>query len=165
MRNSLLLSVVIAIAGVSGVAAPDAPARQPNVIFILTDDQGWGDGGFAGHPYVKTPHLDRLAREGSWFRQFYVAATVCSPSRAAFMTSQEPARHQIHCHFATAESNAARSMPNWLDPDVTTLPDLLKTVGYATAHFGKWHLGGGQDAPAPDEYGFDESKTVNSSGP
>jgi len=165
MRNSLLLSVVIAIAGVSGVAAPDAPARQPNVIFILTDDQGWGDGGFAGHPYVKTPHLDRLAREGSWFRQFYVAATVCSPSRAAFMTSQEPARHQIHGHFATAESNAARSMPNWLDPDVTTLPDLLKTVGYATAHFGKWHLGGGQDAPAPDEYGFDESKTVNSSGP
>ena len=81
------------------------------------------------------------------------------------MTSQEPARHQIHGHFVTAESNAARSMPNWLDPDVTTLPDLLKTVGYATAHFGKWHLGGGQDAPAPDEYGFDESKTVNSSGP
>jgi arylsulfatase A-like enzyme/dienelactone hydrolase len=144
---------------------PDAPARRPNVIFILTDDQGWGDGRFAGHPYAKTPHLDRLAREGTWFRQFYVAATVCSPSRAAFMTSHYPARHQIHGHFATDESNAARSMPNWLDPSVTTLPDLLKTVGYATAHFGKWHLGGGRAAPPPAEYGFDESKTVNSSGP
>jgi len=50
---------------------------RPNVIFILTDDQGWGDAGFAGHPYVKTPNLDRLASEGTWFRQFYVAATVC----------------------------------------------------------------------------------------
>jgi arylsulfatase A-like enzyme len=146
-------------------AAAEAAARRPNVIFILTDDQGWGDAHFAGHPYAKTPHLDRLAREGTWFRQFYVAATVCSPSRAAFMTSQYPARQQIHGHFATDESNAARSMPNWLDPDVTTLPDLLKQAGYATAHFGKWHLGGGKDAPAPDRYGFDESKTVNSSGP
>ena len=59
-----------------------ADARPPNVIFILTDDQGWGDAKFAGHPYVKTPNLDRLAKEGTWLRQFYVAATVCSPSRA-----------------------------------------------------------------------------------
>ncbi|MEY3959167.1 MAG: Arylsulfatase, partial [Verrucomicrobiota bacterium] len=63
-----------------------AHARPPNVIFILTDDQGWGDAKFAGHPYVKTPNLDRLVKEGTWFRQFYVAATVCSPSRTAFMT-------------------------------------------------------------------------------
>ena len=158
-----LLLLVLSWAGAANAA--ESTARRPNVIFILTDDQGWGDGLFAGHPYVKTPHLDRLAREGTWFRQFYVAATVCSPSRAAFMTAHYPARHRIHGHFATDESNAARSMPNWLDPDVTTLPDLLKTVGYATAHFGKWHLGGGTHAPAPEQYGFDESKTVNSSGP
>jgi len=162
---SALPAILLVLAWATGVSAADAPARRPNVIFILTDDQGWGDAHFAGHPYVKTPHLDRLAREGTWFRQFYVAATVCSPSRAAFMTSHYPARHQIHGHFATDESNAARSMPNWLIPDVTTLPDILKTVGYATAHFGKWHLGGGKGAPAPDQYGFDESKTVNSSGP
>jgi arylsulfatase A-like enzyme len=162
---SALPAILLVLAWATGVSAADAPARRPNVIFILTDDQGWGDAHFAGHPYVKTPHLDRLAREGTWFRQFYVAATVCSPSRAAFMTSHYPARHQIHGHFATDESNAARSMPNWLNPDVTTLPDILKTVGYATAHFGKWHLGGGKGAPAPDQYGFDESKTVNSSGP
>lgn len=165
MRNRVVLSVIVALSGVAGVAASAAPEGRPNVIFILTDDQGFGDGRFAGHPYAKTPHLDRLAREGTWFRQFYVAATVCSPSRAAFMTSHYPARHRIHGHFASDESNAARAMPNWLDPDVPTLPDLLKTVGYATAHFGKWHLGAGRDAPAPEAYGFDESKTVNSSGP
>ena len=77
-----------------------AVARPPNVIFILTDDQGWGDAKFAGHPYVKTPNLDRLAKEGTWLRQFYVAATVCSPSRTAFMTSHYPARHLVHGHFA-----------------------------------------------------------------
>ena len=142
-----------------------AVARPPNVIFILTDDQGWGDAKFAGHPYVKTPNLDRLAKEGTWLRQFYVAATVCSPSRAAFMTAHYPARHQIHGHFSDHAQNAARSMPDWLDAEVTTLPDLLKQAGYATAHFGKWHLGHGKDAPAPEAYGFDVSKTVNSSGP
>ena len=103
----------------------DTP-RKPNIIFILTDDQGWGDAKFAGHPYVKTPNLDRLAKEGTWLRQFYVAATVCSPSRATFMTGQVPARFGIHGHFADHAQNAARSMPNWLDPEVTTLPDLLK---------------------------------------
>ncbi len=141
-----------------------AAARQPNVIFILTDDQGWGDAKFAGHPYVKTPNLDRLAKEGTWLRQFYVAATVCSPSRAAFMTGRVPARFHIHGHFSDHPANASRSMPDWLDPDVTTLPDLLKKAGYATAHFGKWHLGNGKDAPAPEAYGIDVSKTVNSSG-
>jgi hypothetical protein len=112
-----------------------APQRKPNVIFILTDDQGWGDARFAGHPYVKTPHLDRLASESTWFGQFYVASTVCSPSRVAFMTSHYPARHHVHGHFADHEQNQARSMPNWLDPNVTTLADLLQTAGYTTAHF------------------------------
>lgn len=154
--------VATLLAAVAGLCAADRP---PNVIFILTDDQGWGDAKFAGHPYVKTPNLDRLAKEGTWFRQFYVAATVCSPSRTAFMTSHYPARHLIHGHFAEHAQNSARSMPDWLDADVTTLPDLLKQAGYATAHFGKWHLGGGKGAPAPEAYGFDVSKTVNSNGP
>ena len=142
-----------------------AAEKKPNVIFILTDDQGWGDAHFAGHPYVKTPNLDRFASQSTWFRQFYVAATVCSPSRCAFMTSHYPARHLIHGHFATHAQNAARSMSNWLDPKTTTLASLLKDAGYATAHFGKWHLGSGNGAPPPEAYGFDVSKTVNSSGP
>lgn len=142
-----------------------AAERKPNVIFILTDDQGWADAHFAGHPYVKTPNLDRFASQGTWFRQFYVAATVCSPSRTAFMTAHSPARHHVHGHFSTHEQNAARSMPDWLDPQVTTLQKLLKPAGYATAHFGKWHLGNGPSAPPPEAYGFDVSKTVNSNGP
>src|SRR5512137_1834469 len=79
--------------------APCATPPKPNVIFILTDDQGWGDAHFAGHPYVRTPNLDRFASQATWFKQFYVAATVCSPSRCAFMTSHYPARHLIHGHF------------------------------------------------------------------
>jgi len=162
MRNLLtLLLLTLTAATLFGADTP----RKPNVIFILTDDQGWGDAKFAGHPYVKTPNLDRLAKEGTWLRQFYVAATVCSPSRTAFMTSHYPARHLVHGHFSDHAANAARSMPDWLDADVTTLPDLLKQAGYATAHFGKWHLGGGKGAPAPEAYGFDVSKTVNSNGP
>ncbi len=137
------------------VAGAAEAARRPNFIFILTDDQGWGDARFAGHPYVKTPNLDRLASQGTWFRQFYVAATVCSPSRCAFMTSHVPARHHIHGHISTHEQNAARSMPDWLDPKVPTVASLLKQAGYATAHVGKWHLGSGPDAPVPDAYGFD----------
>jgi arylsulfatase A-like enzyme len=153
------------VIGVSLPPAVSAADRPPNVIFILTDDQGWGDAAFAGHPYTITPNLDRFAREGTWLRQFYVAATVCSPSRAGFMTSHAPARHLIHGHFAAHEQNLARSMPNWLDPHAVTLPRLLQQAGYATAHFGKWHLGSGPGAPPPEEYGFDVSKTVNANGP
>ncbi len=142
-----------------------AAERPPNVIFILTDDQGWGDAHFAGHPYVKTPHLDQFVSQGTWFQQFYVAATVCSPSRAAFMTAHSPARHLVHGHFSSHEQNAARAMPDWLDPQATVLPRLLKGAGYTTAHFGKWHLGSGPGAPPPEDYGFDVSKTMISNGP
>jgi N-acetylgalactosamine-6-sulfatase len=139
--------------------------RPPNIIFLLADDLGWGDLGCYGHPHIRSPHLDRLAREGALFTQFYVNGPVCSPSRTAFMTGQYPARHRVHGHFAEAELNRQRGMPNWLDPSVTTLPKLLQGAGYATAHFGKWHLGSGEGAPAPSAYGFDESRAVNANGP
>ncbi len=144
--------------------AAEPGASKPNVIFILTDDQGWNDAHFAGHPYVKTPNLDKFASQSTWLRQFYVAATVCSPSRCGFMTSHYPARHLIHGHFATHEQNAQRHMPDWLDPKTVTLPGLLKKAGYTTAHFGKWHLGSGQGAPPPQAYGIDVSKVVNGPG-
>ena len=137
-----------------------AETKRPNVIFILTDDQGWADAKFAGHPYVQTPNLDRLASQGTWFKQFYVAATVCSPSRCAFMTSHYPARHQIHGHFADHALNQARSMPDWLDPQTVTVTKLLHDAGYATGHFGKWHLGGGDGAPTPDAYGIDDVRAM-----
>jgi arylsulfatase A-like enzyme len=90
---------------------------------------------------------------------------VCSPSRTAFLTSHFPARHEVHGHFATHDLNAARNMPDWLDAGVPTLPRLLKDAGYATGHFGKWHLGSGPGAPTPTAYGIDDHKTVDSSGP
>ncbi len=139
--------------------------RRPNVIFLLTDDQGWGDAAAWGHPYYKTPNLDRLTRESRRFGQFYVANPVCSPSRAAFMTGCYPARFRIHGHFATHEQNQARAMPDWLDPQVLTVTRQLKSAGYVTGHFGKWHLGSGDGAPEPGAYGIDSHVTLVSSGP
>lgn len=151
-------------------AAPPTATRQekgraPNIIFLLTDDQGWGDAAAWGHPYYKTPHLDRLTREGLRVSQFYVANPVCSPSRAAFMTGRYPARFRIHGHFATHELNEARVMPDWLDPNTPTITRQLQAAGYATGHFGKWHLGGGDGAPAPGAYGIDKHVTLVSNGP
>jgi N-acetylgalactosamine-6-sulfatase len=159
-----LLAALLLVVQIALHAAEAKTADRPNVIFILTDDQGWNDAHFAGHPYVKTPSLDKFASQSTWLRQFYVAATVCSPSRCAFMTSHHPARHLIHGHFAQHDLNAARHMPDWLDPKTPTLASLLKGAGYATAHFGKWHLGSGTGAPPPEQYGFDASRTVGSNG-
>jgi N-acetylgalactosamine-6-sulfatase len=130
-------------------------AGRPNVIFILADDLGWGDLGCYGHPQIRTPNLDRLAREGTLFTQFYVCGSVCSPSRCAFFTGQYPARHRIHGHYATPQQNEARGMSQFLDPAVPNVAALLKRVGYATAHVGKWHLGSNSGGPEPDKYGFD----------
>ena len=142
-----------------------AAAERPNVIFLLTDDQGWGDAAAWGHPYHKTPNLDRLTREGTRVSQFYVANPVCSPSRTAFMTGRYPARFRIHGHFSTHEQNAARHMPDWLDPSEPTVTRLLQQSGYATGHFGKWHLGHGEGAPLPAAYGIDKHITTVSNDP
>jgi arylsulfatase A-like enzyme len=147
-------SVAIALLATWQARAGDAPQR-PNVIFILADDLGWGDLGCYGHPLTQTPNLDRLAREGTLFTQFYVCGSVCSPSRCAFFTGQYPARHRIHGHYATPEQNAARGMSQFLDPRVPNVAALLKQAGYATAHVGKWHLGSNSGGPTPDKYGFD----------
>lgn len=142
------------------------PSR-PNIVFIFADDWGWGDLSCHGHPYVRTPQIDRLAAEGTEFYQFTVASGVCSPSRAAVMTGQFPARHSIHGHFATVQSHIRRGMPDWLDPETVLLPRLLQTAGYATAHYGKWHLTNimVSDAPLPMEYGYDDYGAFNCSGP
>jgi len=155
-------------AGAAALAMPSlllAKGKKPNVIFILTDDLGWGDPRSFGHPYMKTPNLDRLANEGTRFTGFYVNSPVCSPSRAAFMTGRFPARLAIHGHFAKHEQNAARRMPDFMDPSVPTVTRMLGQAGYATGHFGKWHLGSGQGSPDPGRYGIDDHLTCNSSGP
>lgn len=165
MLRYCVLTGLIALVLFAAQDVRAAEVERPNVLFILTDDQGWADARFAGHPYVQTPNLDRLATQGTWFKQFYVAATVCSPSRCAFMTSHFPARHLIHGHLADPALNAARHMPNWLDPATVTVTRLLQDAGYTTAHFGKWHLGSGEGAPTPGAYGIGVHRTVNANGP
>jgi arylsulfatase A-like enzyme len=161
--NRLLLVLL----GILPVASHVSAATKPNIVFVFADDWGWGDLGCHGHPWLKTPNIDRLASEGTEFYQFTVASGVCSPSRAAVLTGHFPARYGIHGHFATVESHKKRGMPDWLDPKTVVLPRLLQQAGYATAHFGKWHLTNIMvpDAPLPSEYGYDTYGAFNCPGP
>src|SRR6185436_20485542 len=104
----ILLAAVVTLAGATSFPASAAEARKPNIIFILADDLGWGDLGCYGNTRVQTPNLDRLAKQGTLFTQFYSNGSVCSPSRCAFMTSRYPARERIHGHYHTHEENAKR---------------------------------------------------------
>lgn len=142
-------------------------ADKPNIIFIFPDDLGWGDISLHGHPDIRTPNIDRLANEGSEFYQFSVSNPVCSPSRAAALTGQYPARNSIHRHFDTTEHHNNFGIPDWLDKNVVTMPRVLQQAGYKTAHFGKWHLTNRniKDAPLPTEYGYDETAFFNGLGP
>lgn len=141
-------------------------AEKTNIVFIFADDWGWGDLSCHGHPYVKTPNIDRLAKEGTDFHRFTVASGVCSPSRTAVMTGHFPARYNIDGHFAWVPSNAKRNMPDWLSPKAPLLPRMLQQSGYETAHFGKWHLANNMipDSPLPSEYGYDEYGAFNCAG-
>lgn len=141
-----------------GAPAGEKPS-QPNIIFILTDDFGWGDLGCYGGKLVPTPNLDRMAHEGIRFTQFYVASPICSPSRVGATTGMFPARWRITSYLQTRKGNAACEQVDFLDPAAPSLARLLRAAGYATAHFGKWHMGGGRDvtnAPSIARYGFDE---------
>jgi arylsulfatase A-like enzyme len=129
-----------------------SPAAKPNFVIIFADDLGYGDLGCYGHPTIKTPHLDRMAREGIRFTQFYSAASVCTPSRAGLMTGRLPIRSGM-C------SDKRRVLfPNsggGIPANELTLAEGLKTQGYATACFGKWHLGHLSQF-LPTNNGFDE---------
>ena len=138
--------------------AQSEKVEKPNIIFLFVDDMGWGDLSCYGNDRIKTPALDKLASEGTLFTQFYVAASVCSPSRTAIMTGQYPARNSVFGHFATTKKNIERGMPDQLDPELTMLTDLLKREGYVTGHFGKWHLGSGNEI-SPEDYGIDFYRT------
>lgn len=164
----LLKSLVMAVCllSVSRLLPAADATQQPNILFIFADDWGWGDLSCHGHPYVKTPNIDRLAKEGTDFHRFTVASGVCSPSRTAVMTGHFPARYNIDGHFAWVPSNKKRNMPDWLSPTAPLLPRFLQESGYATAHFGKWHLSNNMvpDSPLPSEYGYDQYGAFNCAG-
>jgi arylsulfatase A-like enzyme len=123
-------------------------AKKPNFIIIFTDDQGYGDLGCFGSKTIKTPHLDRLAKEGRKFTSFMVASPVCSPSRTALLTGCYPKRVSMHKGVLFPGSR------HGLHPDEHTIADQLKGAGYATACFGKWHLGHHPET-LPTSNGFD----------
>lgn len=144
-----LLVLALLLAGPRCVA--DAAAQdtaRPNVVLIFTDDQGYGDVGVYGAEGYETPSLDRMASEGVRFTDFYVAAPVCTPSRAALMTGSYPKRVGLAYRVLFPFSETG------LNPDEVTIPEVLKARGYATAAVGKWHLG--HRAPfLPTRQGFD----------
>jgi arylsulfatase A len=128
--------------------ANSASPPKPNIVIIFTDDQGYGDLGCFGSTTIRTPNLDRLAKEGRRFTSFMVASSVCSPSRAALLTGSYPKRVGMHQGVLFPTSMIG------LNPDEHTIADHLKTQGYATACFGKWHLGHHPEV-LPTANGFD----------
>jgi arylsulfatase A len=136
---------------VSASFAAAAAAARPNLIVILADDLGWADLGCYGNTFNETPHLDRLAREGMRFTQFY-AGPVCSPTRANLQSGQDQARFGITQHIPGHRRPYARlidpPVPPHLPLEVETFAERLQAAGYATGYFGKWHLGGDGHRPA-----------------
>lgn len=139
-RLLFVLSVVTAR------CAGAADATAPNIILVMADDQGWGDTAYNGHPFVKTPALDAMAKEGFVFDRLYAGAPVCSPTRASVMTGRNPIRTKVTNHG------------RYMRPHEQTIAESLKAAGYVTGIFGKVHLGSGQpDSPCnPSGMGFDE---------
>ena len=146
--NLLRRQFLTAIAGVIAllIQLPAATAGRPNFVLVMADDQGFGDMAYQGHRDLHTPHFDALAREGIRFDRFYAAAPVCSPTRGSVLTGRTPNRYGCF------------SFGRPIRPQEVTIAEALKTAGYRTGHFGKWHLGSVQKASPvnPGASGFDE---------
>lgn len=124
---------------------PAGAADRPNIVLLMADDQGWGETGYHGHPHVKTPVLDEMARSALRLERFYAASPVCTPTRASVLTGR-------HANRSGAFS------PNWSTrPEEITIGHILQKAGYRTGHFGKWHVGAvKQESPLnPRRMGFD----------
>ena len=136
------LGYLILLVSIGGLFAKD----RPNIMLIMADDQGYGDAGFTGHPFVQTPGMDAMAENSVVFDRFYASAPVCSPTRASVMTGRHPFRTNVPNHG------------HYMRPDEVTVAEALRDSGYVTGHFGKWHIGSVQpESPtSPGGAGFDE---------
>ena len=148
---SQLIKIVLVTCIISGQQASvqgktRAAGKRPHIVLVMSDDHGYGDTGFTGHPFVKTPHLDEMSKAGLVFNRFYAAAPVCSPTRASVMSGRHPFRGNVPNHG------------HYLRPHEITIAEALKSAGYVTGHFGKWHIGSVQPGSptSPGGQGFDE---------
>ena len=149
LRLRLAIVAIVLIALAPGVLAGETGAR-PNIVFILVDDIRWDAFGCMGHPFVKTPNIDRIAKEGVLFKNFFVSIPLCSPSRGSFLTGQYAHTHGV------IDNTDHSALSHQLD----TFPRRLHDAGYETAFFGKWHMGN-DDTPRP---GFDHWMSFKGQG-
>ena len=145
----LILTVISLLAGCATKMTSPAVAKRPNVVFVLCDDLRWDCLGIAGHPHLKTPHIDRLAREGVYFRNAFCTTSLCSPSRASILSGLYAHSHGVQNNFTEYPAQLA------------SFPRVLQSVGYDTAYIGKWHMGESNDEPRP---GFDYFVTHKGQG-
>ncbi|MGI6242336.1 MAG: sulfatase [Prevotella sp.] len=153
--NHLFFSVVPAVF----TALPCLSQQKPNVLIIYTDDMGIGDLSCYNGGWVSTPHIDELAKAGIKFNGYYTASPVSSPSRSGLTTGRFPSEVSITNFLNDRKSNALCEQSDYLNPAYPTMARMFRDNGYATGHFGKWHMGGGRDvddAPQIPKYGFDE---------
>ena len=176
MKNAPLTLAALLLTLPVGLHAAEKKTDRPNIVFILADDLGWRDGGCFGSTFYETPNIDRLAARGVRFTQAYAANPLCSPTRASILSGLYPARIGIttpNCHLEEVQLEKkliAGKQPTTkvlnadnltrLKPEYFTLAEALKEAGYATAHFGKWHLGWNrkdhpEDHYEPKDQGFD----------
>lgn len=145
-KTSKIILVLLTLTFAISASTIAQEFQHPNVVLIITDDQGYGDLGFTGNPHVKTPVLDNFARESIRFNQFYVSP-VCAPTRASLMTGRFSLRTGVRDTY-----NGGAIMA----PEEVTIAEMLKNAGYTTGAFGKWHLGDNYPS-RPNDQGFDES--------
>jgi len=150
LKRLARLVTIVSLTAMLPVSHAAEAVPRPNFVFLLADDLGWGDLEFHGHPYIKTPNIDRLAAQGTRFENSYVSGSVCHPSRATFMTGQ----FLPHCFGDVHALPDGRRVNVSMAPGSVPLTKLLQQSGYKTAHVGKWHLN--SDAFIdPGKYGLD----------
>jgi arylsulfatase A len=165
MQPSLKHLAALLLAPLVALHTAQAEPPRPNIVFILIDDFGYADCGPYGAKDIRTPHIDRLAREGVKFTDFYANAPVCTPTRCGFITGRWQQRVGLEWAMGFSAESFRRQETEWvretdihglgLPTSVPTLPKMLKATGYATGAFGKWHLGY-KDEFNPTRHGFDE---------
>jgi arylsulfatase A-like enzyme len=157
IRVTLKAAGAILLVSTVNCSGENHDSVKPNIILIMTDDQGWGQTGYYNHPVLKTPNLDAMAENGLRFDRFYAGGPVCSPTRATVLTGRAHDRTGVPEHGYALQIHEK------------TIAPALKSAGYATSHFGKWHLNGlrgpgvpifGNDSHSPGKFGFDKWLSV-----